>query len=81
MQKIISWNVASVRARLPLLLEFLKREQPDIVMLQEIKATEENFPFFDFQVAGYSALISGQKAYNGKTWGEKYDKTIDKYNK
>lgn len=65
MQKIISWNVASVRARLPLLLEFLKREQPDIVMLQEIKATEENFPFFDFQVAGYSALISGQKAYNG----------------
>ena len=65
MQKIISWNVASVRARLPVLLAFLKQEQPDVVMLQEIKATEETFPYFDFQVAGYAAVISGQKGYNG----------------
>jgi len=65
MQKIISWNVASVRARLPVLLDLLDREKPDIVFLQEIKATEDTFPFFDFQLAGYTAIISGQKSYNG----------------
>ena len=65
MQKIISWNVASVRARLPVLLNFLEQEQPDVVLLQEIKATEETFPFLDFQLVGYQASISGQKGYNG----------------
>ena len=65
MQKIISWNVASVRARMPVLTEFLRVEKPDIVLLQEIKATEENFPFFDFQMEGYQSYISGQKGYNG----------------
>lgn len=65
MQKIISWNVASVRARLPTLLKFLATEQPDILFLQEIKATDDNFPFFDLRLAGYSAVISGQKGYNG----------------
>lgn len=65
MQKIISWNVASVRARLPLLSDFLKQEKPDFVFLQEIKATDDTFPFFDFQIAGYQTLITGQKGYNG----------------
>ena len=65
MQKIISWNVASVRARMPLLSEFLRSEKPDIMLLQEIKATDENFPFFELQMEGYSAVISGQKGYNG----------------
>ncbi|MBQ7413645.1 MAG: exodeoxyribonuclease III [Alphaproteobacteria bacterium] len=65
MQKIISWNVASVRARLPVLVDFLSREKPDYMLLQEIKATEENFPFFDLQMAGYTSVISGQKSYNG----------------
>ena len=65
MQRIISWNVASVRARLPKLLELLEAHKPDIVFLQEIKATDENFPFAPLQEAGYHALISGQKSYNG----------------
>ena len=65
MQKIISWNVASVRARLPALLKFLEQEQPDIMFLQEIKATDDTFPFFDLQIAGYTSVISGQKGYNG----------------
>lgn len=65
MQKIISWNVASVRARLPLLLDFLKEEQPDVVLLQEVKATEETFPFIDIQATGYQVILSGQKGYNG----------------
>lgn len=65
MQKIISWNVASVRARLPVLMKLMDREQPDLVFLQEIKAEEDTFPFFDFKTIGYDAVISGQKSYNG----------------
>ncbi len=65
MQKIISWNVASVRARMETLKMLLEKEQPDFVFLQEIKATEDNFPFFDFRLLGYSAIITGQKGYNG----------------
>lgn len=65
MQRIISWNVASVRSRLPTLEKFLLKIQPDICFLQEIKSTEENFPFMDFKRLGYDAVINGQKAYNG----------------
>ena len=65
MQRIISWNVASIRSRLPVLEKFLLQNQPDICFLQEIKATEENFPFMDLKRMGYQAVISGQKAYNG----------------
>lgn len=65
MQQIISWNVASVRSRMPILTKFLQENEPDIVLLQEIKATEENFPFLDFKALGYHAFICGQKAYNG----------------
>ena len=65
MQKIISWNVASVRARADALRTFLMQEQPDLMLLQEIKATEETFPFFDMKLAGYEAVIAGQKGYNG----------------
>ena len=65
MQKIISWNVASIRARLGALEKLLKTEDPDIVLLQEIKAEEDNFPFFDLKTWGYNAVICGQKSYNG----------------
>ncbi len=64
-QKIISWNVASVRARLPALLQLLEQGNPDVVLLQEIKAEESTFPFFDLKIAGYNAVIAGQKSYNG----------------
>ncbi|MBR6675332.1 MAG: endonuclease/exonuclease/phosphatase family protein, partial [Alphaproteobacteria bacterium] len=63
--KIVSWNVASVRARMEPLSRFLSEYAPDIVLLQEIKATDETFPFFDFQLAGYTSVICGQKSYNG----------------
>lgn len=65
MQQIISWNVASVRSRMFVLSRFLQENQPDIVLLQEIKSTEENFPFLEFKALGYHAIISGQKSYNG----------------
>lgn len=63
--KIMSWNVASIRARLGALTQVLNTWNPDIVMLQEIKATHDQFPFMDVKSLGYNAYISGQKAYNG----------------
>ena len=65
MQQIISWNVASVRSRMPVISKFIQENQADIVLLQEIKSTEENFPFLELKTHGYNAVISGQKAYNG----------------
>lgn len=59
--KIASFNVNSVRARLPNLLDWLATAQPDIVFLQEIKVETEGFP----AIEGYQALVHGQKAYNG----------------
>lgn len=63
--KIASFNVNSVRARLPALLAWLKNSNPDIVCLQELKCQEQDFPFSDIFDAGYNAVVSGQKTYNG----------------
>lgn len=63
--KIVSWNVASVRARMDTLNRFIQEKKPDIFLLQEIKATDETFPFFDLQIQGYQSVICGQKSYNG----------------
>ena len=63
--KIISWNVNSVRARINNILEYIKDENPDILMLQEIKTQEENFPFNEFKNLGYISHVFGQKSYNG----------------
>ena len=54
MIKLVSWNVNSVRVRLPHLIELNKTVKPDIIMLQETKSTDENFPFDDIK-----NLISG----------------------
>ncbi|MEW5703261.1 MAG: exodeoxyribonuclease III [Pseudomonadota bacterium] len=63
--KIASWNVNSVKSRLPHLLDWLKAVKPDVVCLQEIKTVEENFPRLEIEAAGYQAAVVGQKAYNG----------------
>lgn len=63
--KIATWNVNSIRARLERLLEWLQRTQPDVVCLQEIKVTDEAFPFEAIEAAGYHAAVFGQKTYNG----------------
>jgi exodeoxyribonuclease-3 len=65
MLKIASWNVNSLRVRLPQVLDWLKTNQPDILALQEIKMTNEQFPLQEIEAAGYHALFSGQKTYNG----------------
>lgn len=63
--KIASFNVNSIKARLPNFLAWLKVSNPDIVLLQELKCVEENFPFSEISDAGYNSAIAGQKSYNG----------------
>ncbi len=63
--KIATYNVNSINARMENLLEWLREENPDVVLLQEIKCEFNAFPFFELQVAGYEAKILGQKSYNG----------------
>lgn len=63
--KIATWNVNSLRVRLPHVLTWLAENKPDIVALQELKMPENEFPYAEIQQAGYSAVVSGQKTYNG----------------
>jgi exodeoxyribonuclease-3 len=63
--KIATWNVNSVKSRLPQLLDWLKRENTDIVLLQEIKCVDEAFPSMEIEELGYNLAIHGEKTYNG----------------
>lgn len=63
--KIASWNVNSVRQRQDLILDWLKRHTPDVLMMQEIKCEAEQFPAELFCEAGYDSTVVGQKSYNG----------------
>ncbi|KAF0191922.1 MAG: exodeoxyribonuclease III Xth [Gammaproteobacteria bacterium] len=63
--KIASWNVNSLRVRLPQVLDWLARALPDVLAMQETKLVDENFPEVDFEAAGYKVIFSGQKTYNG----------------
>ena len=63
--KISTWNVNSIRARINNLKEYLKFSSPDIVLLQEIKTENENYPFNDLKELGYISYVNGQKRYNG----------------
>lgn len=66
MVKIASWNINSVRLRMPIVEQFLQEEAPDVLCLQEIKTIEENFPYKAFANLGYSHhAIHGQKGYHG----------------
>ncbi|GAB4117480.1 MAG: exodeoxyribonuclease III [Sideroxydans sp.] len=63
--KIATWNVNSLKVRLPHLLGWLADTRPDVVCLQETKSEDKNFPMADLQAAGYHCAFSGQKTYNG----------------
>jgi len=63
--KIASWNVNSLRVRLPHVLDWLKENQPDMLALQETKMTDDQFPLDDVREAGYEVSYAGQKTYNG----------------
>jgi exodeoxyribonuclease-3 len=63
--KIATWNVNSLKVRLPQVLDWLATSQADILCLQETKTTDENFPADEIAAAGYHVVFSGQKTYNG----------------
>ncbi len=63
--KVATFNINSINARLELLQNWLKKENPDVVLLQEIKTEFNAFPFFELQTIGYEAKVLGQKSYNG----------------
>jgi len=63
--KICSWNVNSVRARIHEITNYIKYSNPDVLMIQEIKTEDKNFPYSDFKNLGYDSHVYGQKSYNG----------------
>jgi exodeoxyribonuclease III len=63
--KIASWNVNSLKVRLPHVLAWLEEHSPDVLALQELKLTDDSFPKDDIEAAGYQVCFSGQKTYNG----------------
>ncbi len=65
MLRLATWNVNSLRVRLPHVLQWLESEKPDVLALQETKLTDENFPVEAINDAGYHVSFSGQKTYNG----------------
>lgn len=78
--KIATYNINSVRARATNLYEWLKRSNPDIVFLQEIKCETENFIYFECESLGYKVAALGQKSYNGVAILSKYDFTVTAQN-
>ena len=63
--RLATWNVNSLKVRLPHLLDWLSAARPDVVCLQETKTEDANFPVSELERAGYQSVYCGQKAYNG----------------
>ncbi|MBS1170464.1 MAG: xth [Burkholderiaceae bacterium] len=63
--KIVTWNVNSLKVRLPQVLQWLQDNPVDVLCLQETKLTDDKFPLLEIEAAGYQAVFSGQKTYNG----------------
>ena len=63
--KIATWNVNSLRVRLPHLLDWAREARPDVIALQETKVSDDQFPAEAIAAGGYSAVYAGQKTYNG----------------
>jgi len=77
--KISTWNVNSVRARIENIKEYISLNSPDLLLLQEIKTEQENFPYDAFKKLGYQCYVHGQKSYNGVSFLSK--KKLDYINK
>jgi len=63
--RIATWNVNGLRARLQFVLHWLRSRRPDVVGLQELKLTDEQFPRAELEAEGYHAVVHGQKGWNG----------------
>ncbi len=63
--RIVTWNINGIKARLPVITEWLSQQKPDILCLQEIKSVDENFPREAIESLGYNIETHGQKGFNG----------------
>jgi len=63
--KVASFNVNSIRARLPIVLDWIRNESPDVLCLQETKVPDADFPQTAFKDINYSVVFRGEKSYNG----------------
>src|SRR5689334_8851887 len=63
--KIATWNVNSIRARQDAVLEWIARNEPDVLCMQETKVVDDEFPTDEFSRLGYAVATAGQKTYNG----------------
>lgn len=63
--KIATWNINGIKARIEVLLQWLREASPDIVCLQEIKSVDEGFPATEIEALGYNVATHGQKGFNG----------------
>ena len=63
--KIVSFNVNSVRTRLPIITQWIKQNRPDVLCLQETKVQDKDFPVEPFSKIGYNCAFKGQKSYKG----------------
>ena len=70
--KIATWNVNSIRSRINNFLEFIKIENPDVILLQELKCLQDQFPFFEFDYLKYNIEIVAEKGRNGVAILSKY---------
>ncbi len=75
--KIATWNVNSIKARLPRVVEWLGEFSPDVALLQEVKSVEDTFPHMEIEDLGYNVAVSGQKSYNGVAVLSKFPMEID----
>lgn len=78
--KVVTWNVNSIAIRLDAVLDWVKKHEPDVLCLQEIKCVDEKFPRMEFMDAGYNATVMGQKSYNGVAILSKHDIDEVQYN-
>src|SRR3989338_8152387 len=65
MTTVATWNINSIRSRLPVFLDWLKERAPDVVLLQETKVTDDQFPRDEIETLNYNIALHGQKTYNG----------------
>jgi exodeoxyribonuclease-3 len=63
--RIATWNINGIKARLPVVSQWLEQQKPDVVCLQEIKSVDESFPREEIEALGYTVETHGQKSWNG----------------
>ncbi|MFN5232896.1 MAG: exodeoxyribonuclease III [Burkholderiaceae bacterium] len=79
--KLATWNVNSLKVRLPQVLEWLSTSPVDVLCLQETKLTDDKFPVAEINAAGYQVAFTGQKTYNGVAILSRYPiQNVDKNN-